>query len=354
MAVIIKTPPFVTRGTIPFTSDALAVNGQLTTVNFGVARDAEGNIISCAASGGNLKIYVNDTPTIRAAINGNFYWLLFCPPYYNGTFVPLYGCSVGGTGTIAISTVSTPFLGNTTGGYFVLARPGYYIEATWSKWNPVTLAYDVKATTLHRIKLQLMSGNISAQGITRTFLSLDDDFAYNAINKADVYLSARARVRFREGWTVNGVQTISPGYGGVTSDFYVINAAKQLQQKYGVNMAENYPDWSNAQIKADIISDFKTPTYYPGLPWDVTFVYPETGNPNNLKRATELYRGNTQIGFKQSLIDKTQLGYLNRLTMRKPVGRNVTKVKIYLMNNWSNTTSFYVDQGYVTSGYVSP
>lgn len=205
--------------------------------------------------------------TYRLAITDNTY---FKTALYQFNGLAIAYSEVGGFGVL---TFNEPFVGNDTDGYLNInaIKPGYVVQ-TQIKYglDPVHPKF---ITAEHSPSSYDGATRADLSPFLQTIVQAKDEFNYTDSSYTDTNLSASYQISFRESWD-----------GGTTSWFnapnplYVTYSAFQLQEQYGGNMAQYVPflTVSTPDQLAQFITDWKSPYFYHGLPFDLSFINSES------------------------------------------------------------------------------
>jgi hypothetical protein len=239
---------------------------------------------------------------------------------------------------------------NTTtqvGGYlnFITARPNYYCLT-----NVLEVEDGTYAVVSQSINKPDASGKIilDVSEYLKATIGYTDAFGYDTLNWRDPNAGSMFNITYCENWT---------GYEGPfspivdTNLFYIVNSTKQIQQRYGSNMGEYVPfkNYEEADIRAKFLSDFARPTYFPGYPFSLGFIYSDSIADRAIRKSEETYNVNGVLGVAMyRTIDTSQGHGVNRLMLSPDswVG-TVGFVKV-----WLEVDPLLVDMGsYFASGY---
>lgn len=172
--------------------------------------------------------------------------------------------------------LNTAYLGNGTGFVNIDRIKPYYKIYTKLTYNdpitgqPVTLISKNSADNTGLVRADF-------QNFLQSLLQAIDQSQYNLVNYRDANLSASYQISYAEHWEDGSIN--SDGTTGFTSNwievdktYYVVYAAKQLQDQYGGNLAAFVPFKTKS---AKWITDFKEPVYSLTYPFDMSFIYSE-------------------------------------------------------------------------------
>lgn len=255
--------------------------------------------------------------------------------------------------TINIGTITT-LVGI---GYInLLTRENYFIKV--NIWEvDVNNQYNLIGTSINKPD---NTGRVKADASSflKSLVGYTDDFLFNVLNQKDLQLGNRYNITYSENWI------------GFEGDFsvmssivlrYMVNAAKQIQDLYGENMGEYVPfnNYAAEDIRAKFLSDFNSPTYFPGFPFSLSFIYSESlfGTQTHKKEEHFDVNGNS-TALTSKLLDTGESPYVNRLMIDQDYG-NDKCVDVWLENNgvsdpveWS--VDYDVDNDYAGDGDVMP
>jgi len=231
---------------------------------------------------------------------------------------------------------------NSTGGYAnaISARPNYFATirmyiATESNTYQLIGSQDIKPNA---------DGSFSfdVHGFLKTYAELTDTFAYNTINKKQTRQGSRFNFTYSENWTgyTGPASTLSS-----TNQYYWANGVKQLQQKYNFNLGEFVLFPSRTESK--FMSDFVKPTYFPGFPFSLSFIYSDKVAGRQLQRVEDNLNGD--IGTTN--LDAAQGLAVNKLMLSGAF--SAREIDVWL-NDAGLIDLGYVSPGYVGGTYVSP
>ena len=107
---------------------------------------------------------------------------------------------------------------------------------------------------------------INIEGIIKTLCGYNNTYHYNTINSRDILLGGGiSNVTFTEYY-------LNTEHESTTAKNYrYANAVKQIQEKYGSNLLDYYPNTDDKKLPK-FMSDFVRPTYFPGFPFSLTFI----------------------------------------------------------------------------------
>ncbi|MDR3551216.1 MAG: hypothetical protein P4L31_07425 [Candidatus Babeliales bacterium] len=238
-------------------------------------KDFQITSISLDSGTGNIKVSINgdmtnvkvrtiitstvpDQPTITSP--GDFVYINTA--LYEGSYEVLSSS----TGYLILDT---PFTSNDTIGFINInsLRPAYKVQTIITGVSQLT----GKFFTITSNNYPFPDGHtdVDLQNFLQDLLRAKDYSGYNLINYRDMQLSASYTIKYAEVWQGN------PGtFASITRPYYVLWAARQLQQIGSGNMQEFVP-FLNGFQPAKWVTDFLTPVYNHLFPFDIGFIFSE-------------------------------------------------------------------------------
>lgn len=194
---------------------------------------------------------------------------------------------------------------------------------------------------------------VSIQEWLRTQTEFENEFTYNAINKLIRSEGTRFNIRYRENYNGN-----TYAYSTLSSLnlFYWINSAKQIQEVYGSNMGAYVPTMDNARTdKAKFQSVFKRPTYFPGYPFSMNFIYSDNLTTYQIVRKEKTYNVNgTLIAETSDNLLMSQRQNANRLMLKEGYTSNVHSIDLWLESGALNPNDAFNNNGIFTPAVFNP
>lgn len=188
-------------------------------------------------------------------------------------------------------------------------------------------------------------GKIDLQRYLTSYLLLRNDFAYNAVNKRDIYGSVKFYITYQERWMGHDGPVISD----VAQPIFVTNSAKQIGDKNGQNMAQYV---INNTSPAKFLTKFKSPVYWEGYPFSLSFIYSELLSFQVQKDEALLNVNKLQTGAESEELSDPERESVNRLMLTGGYGDAVRYVRLKLRTG-NPIPDSYVYPGYVEEGYVA-
>lgn len=217
--------------------------------------------------------------------------------------------------------------GTVYGGFvnFLDAYTNYFIE-TEILYRNTSNVYESIGTSRSKIDSQGIA-SININEWLKTKAVFEDDFLYNVINKAINGEGGAFTARFRE------------NYNGQTLDFspvdgigYWTNSAKQVLEIFGTNMAVYVPTYDDTrEERAKFLSVFEKPTYFPGYPFSLCFVYSDNLLNYQITReeSTKDLNG-SEIDSTSDDLNATQRFFVNRLMLKQGYTSDVKQLEVWL------------------------
>jgi len=257
--------------------------------------------------------------------------------------------------TPTLSTIrvlySTASLYVQLGGFmnFVTNRANYYVETKIYGVNETPAYFEIGTSINRPNETGLLK--VDAAAFLKTIVSYQDTFKYNQLNKSDASQGGQFNIQYRESWT--GTTGAWSGISSVNL-YYYVNAAKQIQQIYGSNMGEYVPfDTAfTTEPKAKFLSDFNKPTYFPGYPFSLSFIYSDAVAGSQLVKfeVQKDINGGT-VSTASINLDPSYLQQVNRLMLAEDYDCATKEVDVWLQTDGAACRE-YVLIDYVAEDYV--
>jgi len=146
-------------------------------------------------------------------------------------------------------------------------RPYYNIQTVITYLNPITSQFQTITATNYPLSDGSCQNDISS--FLKALLQAKDYSGYYLTNYRDSQLSASYTIQYAEVWNGN-----TPTWINISRPYYVLFAARQLQQIGGGNMQQFVPFPLGFQ-PALWVTDFQMPVYNYNFPFDIGFIYSE-------------------------------------------------------------------------------
>ncbi len=250
-------------------------------------------------------------------------------------------------------TVDAPFTVNNPL-YILVNRPDYRLAVDVYEYNAAgTISKKIATTYWRPDPSGLLIVDVSqyvGKDITPKNLS-----PYNVLN----WREENGMARFYIKWTEMFTGASGTTFGDPPDIYGMIRSAKNLGDIYGQNLGAFVPYADNdAAItnRAKFLTDFEEPTYWPGYPWDIGFVYAETIQGQDITLEEDRNTGATTAGHQDANINRTQCPGLNRLRPIFPSDSPAYEANVDSLTIWLEiggvAVEEYVEEGYVDADYV--
>ncbi|RKD19007.1 hypothetical protein BCY91_14110 [Pelobium manganitolerans] len=180
-------------------------------------------------------------------------------------------------------TIDTLFLqGNSSSGKVITnIKPNYRMEI--KVVTGISKDKEINIGTFTADTMGLVVTQIQSK--LKNLVNNKNEFTYDRINWRDLNAAASFEIYYREIWDGS-----LPEYSKIPEVYYFVNAAKQIGDKFGNNMAEyvTFPSYSVNVTKAKFLTSFEVPTYFVGYPFDLSFIYSENIIGHSLLRSETL------------------------------------------------------------------
>ena len=247
---------------------------QVTSVSLDAATGNAKIDINADMSPINTTITTNNTVIANAAAQGitilnyqNIYIYLNAG-VYSGTYTVI---SADGNSLV----INTPYIVNAVGFVNInMLRPYYKVLTNITYVDPLTNVITTITSTNRPNAEGVTKADIS--NFLQSLLRAKDTSDYTQINFRDTNLSASYTIQYAEQYdniNLPGTAITSP-YISISTPYYVLYTARQIQSKYGGNLAQYVPFPTNQQAKW--ITDFAEPAYTNDYPFDISFIYSES------------------------------------------------------------------------------
>lgn len=258
----------------------------------------------------------------------------------------------GNTITIDSTSLDSIQLANYSGGYinFISTYSSYYIE---------TKILSVDSSDSY-VEVGISKNKPDNQG--KALISINEwlkdnvvynnTFEYNVLNKKIIGEGYKFNFQFRE-----VKNNIAGSWTNLSSSYiyYWVNSVKQIQEKYGFFMGDYVPTFDATRInKAKFQSVFKKPTYFPGFPFSLNFIYSDNlGKLNVRKHETRKDINGSVLSTSDSLLNMTQRFSANRLMLAGNYTSNVKEIDVVLQCTEDDfNTHSPINNGTYTDGSV--
>lgn len=197
--------------------------------------------------------------------------------------------------------------------------------------------------------------NVDVSSFLKSKVGYVNDFDYSKLNAKDLSLGGGYNITYSENW--KGFEGAFSGISNLNIRFFV-NAAKQIQDKYGANMGEYVPFYfdapSAAYPKSKFLSDFEKPTYFPGFPFSLGFLYSEYLVGITTYKGEQEFdvNGNSTTVPDLQGLENTASQNVNRLTLSGNYPTTSKTVKVWLETTGEEDCVKMVTPGYIQVGFI--
>ncbi len=298
----------------------------------GCRRDA--NVSQVQLLNGVFRVLLPTAPP-AGLVAGMKCWLVSGQTNTEVTVIAVSGNQIAVSGNVAPYSV---------GGYI------NYTDLRRNYYTTLTVYVTTESNTYQRVGAQDVRPapngvfDFDPHGYLLSYAELDDRFLYNAINKKQVKQGSRFVFTYTENWTGS---SNAESAKSSTNTFYWANGIKQLQQKYNFNLGAHvlFPTIDTARF----MSDFEKPTYFPGFPFSLSFIWSDRVAGRQLQRVEDDFVG----AVATTNLDASQGLAVNRMMLAGGYPSSVSEIDVWLNDN-GNIPIRYVADGYVATGFVAP
>jgi len=147
----------------------------------------------------------------------------------------------------------------------------YYVEVK-VLGKPGTTGQEVEYGAARISVNALGYGRFDAAEYLNGYVYKVNGYKYDQRNATDPYVWGQYRLNYRERYVGS---TVKPFINDVTI-FYYVDATKYLKSEYGQNLADYVPIQFSvpATDRAKFLTDFPKPTYFQGLPFSLSCIFP--------------------------------------------------------------------------------
>ena len=260
--------------------------------------------------------------------------------------------------TFTILSVGTNFVtvnfdnvfNSTSGGEVLFNDINYHIETTIFSVDKSNTYQNVGKLKSKTNTLGL--SQVSVQDLLSTKCINQNDFLYNEINKGIAGEGSRFNIQVREyyGSTPTGIINVTK-----SNLSYFTNSANQIQNEYGYNMANYVPTLDAGRTdKAKFQSVFARPTYFPGYPFSLNFIYSDNMLNYQLIRVEDAKDINgTIITNTTANLNLAHRELANRLMLDGTYTSNIKYIDVWLESGEIIDEQTYIDLEYTASGYFA-
>lgn len=246
-----------------------------------------------------------------------------------------------------IYTNTPAVLPSTNGGFInVVSRKNYY-----AAFN-IHLT-DAKTGIVHSIPCKLKPGmngkmRLDASEFITSYLVKEAPTVYSGVNLKDNNVWGKLYLSYSEVWTGSVNSLISDQ----SNEYFFVDAVKQLLDQYGQNLCSHLPFAIDFAPGAKFLTEFIKPTYFPGYPFDLWFIYPQNfaGAPIS-REEDEFTLSGAALSAQSTQIDITQRGGVNRLRLKQTgYSAGTAQLDVFLKIYSIEQEGYFIDN-YIEDGY---
>lgn len=253
--------------------------------------------------------------------------------------------SGAGTSTIIVEPDTFNNYSNSVNGHYNLltVRKNYRIEVR---------IFEEGSDNLLGVRnpVPLVDGNLTLDisDFLVAFFDHDDGFDYDQVNKRALNKSIKFYITYQEIFDGSSESVVSD----VANPIFVVDAAKQIGDVNGQNMAEHVPLNDENADPALFLSTFEVPKVWPGYPFSIDFIYSEHFPSVALQRIQQDLDINQDpiSGEISTALIQAEQQSVNRLALD-----NISASAKFLnvrIGTGAAIADDYVFAGYVNDGYV--
>lgn len=253
------------------------------------------------------------TPIVDFAdivVVGHYVYVSGNPGIADGSYeVTAYTPGIGGFMDIDVGAGVTP--GTFVGGFLILTttRKSYRIEVQIGMMDTGTFVPLVTASWVPNVAGII---DVDVSEYLKPQLPLTNAITYlSGFNLQDLNLSKIYATKYREVWTGHTADAFSIA----TANDYIVNAAKQIGDLWGGNMAEFVPDDNDvaAAKKAKFLSGFVNPHFWTAFPFDLSVIYSDVLSADVKRIVTPADINGTAGTAQTTLLTPANRYYVNRM-----------------------------------------
>jgi len=237
----------------------------------------------------------------------------------------------------------------------LLDVPNYYVDVV-VRGKPGLTGQETDFGTA-RISTDAMGfGRFDAGEYLNGYNKKINGFKYDVRNKVDPYVWGQYRLNYRERFVGSSVKS----YIEDVTLYYYVDATKYLKSEYGQNMADYVPIQAvlPANERAKFLTDFPKPTYWHGLPFDLSVILPITVTSRTLgltANEEQFDTAGTSLGSNDWALNTAKTEGVNRLTLDGtltglPYPSYVPELEYWINSNDVPQETYYVDD-YIQDNY---
>lgn len=193
-------------------------------------------------------------------------------------------------------------------------------------------------------------GKFYAQGLINNRITKENNFNYLSQNKLDKNSNSFFTLDYNASYRTSLTQTESSLSVIGQTNWWFVDAAKQLGSQYGQNLADYLPTNFDRDTKAKFLTSFAEPTNFIGYPFSLSFIYPEELEPATVTIKEEFVLNGAVVGTDDANIDSSQAKGVNHLMLTSTNVSGYDYINIWLHVGGVATRSYY-NGGFIADEY---
>lgn len=231
----------------------------------------------------------------------------------------------------------------TYGGFVNVGRLNHYVVATIYVYNPAT---NKTVPVLAKLKGGIDGRmRLDCSEFISDILTKEELTTPSGVNFRDDSVWCRFYISLAERYT---------GYSGPenvdTTTYYAVDAVKDLLSDYGQNMCDYLPFGVAYTPQAKFLTAFDKPTYFPGYPFELSFIYPPDVPSSITREEDEFTLSGSALSNVSTAIDNSKQGGVNRLRLSGTYSSGTAQLDVYLMADSAPQLGYYNDN-YIADNY---
>ena len=197
-------------------------------------------------------------------------------------------------------------------------------------------------------------GSVDVSAFLKNIIGYQDNFKYDILNQKDETLGSPYNITYSENW-----QLFEGEFSGLSNTLlrFGVNSAKQIQDLYGQNMGEYVPFFIDAITPvpfSNFLSDFEEPTFFPGFPFSLSFIYSEYLIGIETFRHQENFdiNGNPAVSPSPIELNNGEAQEVNRLLISEILPTTTVCAEVWLETDGTIDCVEYLQPTYVAIGYI--
>jgi hypothetical protein len=232
----------------------------------------------------------------------------------------------------------------TYGGFVnIPSRVNHYVVATIYVYNPST---NKTIPVLAKLKGGIDGRmRLDCSDFISDILTKEELTTPSGVNFRDDSVWCRFYISLAERYTgYSGTENVDP------TMYYAVDAVKDLLSDYGQNMCDYLPFGVTYTPQAKFLTAFDKPTYFPGYPFELSFIYPPDLPASITREEDEFTSSGSAISNVSTAIDNSKQGGVNRLRLSGTYSSGTAQLDVYLQADSAPQLGYYNDN-YIADDY---